>query len=134
VHQYPAEAFSEVLDPEKNNNELRRLLNEFQQAGNLRDFGKDNTNALTEELKNKGMRLALWVLGGQDGSGDRETQWAKYILTYKEHTGEYEIQTIYDYYRKLKSSDTQGNFGTVFRWTYANKQKGKSIQLKSRII
>lgn len=48
VHEYSADAFVQVLDP--SNQELRRLLNAFQSAGNKRDMNPSDIRALTNEL------------------------------------------------------------------------------------
>jgi len=132
VHQYKAESFSQVLDP--TNAKLRGLLLEFQAKGNLRDFGEKNEIELTKELEPYVDKLALWVFGGKYGDGNPTTQWADYFITYKNDTDEYSIHTILDYYTALKSKGVQGHFGTIFSWTYASKQRGKSIQLKTTII
>lgn len=132
VHQYKADKFADVLD--KKNMKLRELLNTFQINGNLKKFSQENKDALTEELNQYTKKLALWVFGGVGGEGDPNTHWAKYLLTYKNDSGEYSIHTIEEYYQILLNNNIKGQFGTVFSWTYASGQKGKSIQLKSKIL
>ena len=131
-HQYSYEAFSKALDPTNAN--LKNLLSEFQKCGNLRDFGEANSNALTQALRNYNEKLAMWVLGGVYGEGNPETQWAKYLLAYNNADGTFNIHTIEEYYQKLKDAGITGHFGTVFSWTFASGQKGKSIQLKCKVI
>ena len=131
VHQYNADSFSDVLD--KNNSNLRKLLNEFQKYGNLRDFGIENGKLLSKELKPYLMKLTTWVLGGHGGSGTPK-QKANYILTYSNNTSISSIQKIEDYCQKLLTDVKEGHFGTPFSWTYPSKRKGKDIQLKCKIL
>ena len=131
VHQYSADAFADVLD--KDNAELRALLNIFQEKGNRRDMGEDNIERLTELLKPLSKSLAFWALGGEGGAGEPETQWAKYILTYDNNDGTVSIHTLEDYYNLLISNGLNGMFGTPFGWTYQGK-RGTNIQLKCKII
>lgn len=132
VHQYSAQTFSNVLAPKNQN--LAKLLHEFQICGNLRDFGEDNSQKLTNALKPYKENLAFWAFGGIGGSGDSNIQWANYLLTYINNSDNVKIYTIKDYYNKLVTNNVKGHFGTVFTWTYASKQRGKSIQLKSKIL
>lgn len=132
VHQYNANTFADVLD--KDNDQLRRLLLYFQKCGNLRDFGEENREALTKELKPYVEKLSLWVLGGQGGDGDPETQNAEYILTYDNNNGSALITRIEAYYRHLVEGGIIGHFGTPFSWTYPSKRRGQDIQLKCKII
>ena len=132
VHQYNADAFADVLD--KENISLRRLLNYFQAAGNLRDFGEDNQEKLTEELSPYVEKLSMWALGGQGGDGNPETQNADFILTYDNNSGSSSIQRIQQYVHHLVDAGVEGHFGTPFSWTYPSKRKGKDIQLKCKIL
>ena len=132
VHQYNADSFAAVLD--KNNSNLKQLLNKFQTVGNLRDFGEENINLLTKELKPYKIKLLRWVLGGHGGSGNPQTQNANYILTYNNQTNSTSIYTLNDYCKKLSSTNTSGHFGTPFSWTYPSKRKSKDIQLKCKIL
>jgi hypothetical protein len=132
VHQYNADKFADVLD--KDNAHLRTLLKEFQECGNVRDFGEKNNNELTKILKPYVEKLSLWALGGQGGDGNPETQNAEFILTYDNRDGSSSIQRVENYCHHLIESGIRGQFGTPFSWTYPSKRKGKDIQLKCKII
>lgn len=132
VHQYSANSFSEILDP--NNLKLKHLLEQFQRTPSLRDFGKENENALTKEISTYNDKLSKWVLGGIDGYGNCSVQWATHILTYDNNTNRISFHSIDDYIDILKKHHVSGHFGTLFTWTYASKQRGKSIQLKCKIV
>lgn len=131
VHEYSADQFSLVLDPQNHN--LRNLLNLFQEAGSLKDFGYDNCNKLTKELEPYLRKLTLWVLGGHGGEGNPDTQYANYILTYDNNDDSIAIHNINDYCTKLLASKS-GHFGTPFSWTYPSKKRGKKIQLKCKLL
>ena len=131
VHQYSADTFTNVLNPK--DRELRRLLNEFQVNGNLKNFGVENSTALKNSLSPYLEKLSLWVLGGFGGDGN-EQQCASYILTYDNQTNSFKIHTTVEYYHHLLNSGVNGHFGTLFKWTFASGQRGKSIQLKVKII
>lgn len=131
IHQYTADAFADVLD--KNNTELRKLLNLFQEKGNQKDMGDENKLRLTELMRPHVRTLAYWALGGVGGLGDSEKQWAKYILVYDNNDNSVSIHTVDDYYNLLTSNNVKGMFGTVFGWTYQGK-RGTNIQLKCKII
>jgi len=131
-HQYSYESFSKVLNP--SDITLNNLLLEFQKCGNLRDFGQKNIDAFTNALSSYRERLAMWVLGGIYGEGNPDTQWAKYLLAYDNADGSFYIHTIEEYYKKLIDEGVKGHFGTVFTWTFASGAKGKSIQLKGKVI
>lgn len=132
VHQYTADSFANVLNPE--DEELRLLLNGFQQYGNLRDFGEENCARLTEALRPYRHKLAKWVLGGIFGDGDQDKQWATHILTYDNNDSSVSIHTIQEYVHLLDEANVQGHFGTYFNWTYPSKRRGQSIQLKCKIL
>jgi hypothetical protein len=131
VHQYTATAFADVLD--KDNVDLRVLLEDFQTAGSVEAFGIEQTKRLTNTLAPYIEKLARWVLGGVGGSGDPDTQWAKYILTYDNNDGVASIHKLSEYCQKILS-DCNGQFGTPFSWTYPSKRRGESIQLKCKIL
>ena len=88
---------------------------------------------MTEELAPYIDKLSLWVLGGQGGDGNPETQCADYILTYDNNDSSASIHRIQQYCEKIASS-TSGSFGTPFSWTYPSKRRGESIQLKCKIL
>ena len=132
IHQYNANAFADVLD--KDNPNLRRLLTYFQDCGNLRDFGEENSIKLTNLLSPYIKKLSLWALGGHGGDGNPEIQNADYILTYDNNDGSSSIKSIEKYYEHLTTEGITGNFGPPFSWTYPSKRKGKDIQLKCKII
>lgn len=132
VHQYTADTFADVLD--KDNPQLRRLLNYFQQCGSLSSFGEENCIELTETLQPYVEKLSLWVLGGEGGDGDPDTQCADYILTYDNNDGSSSIHRIQQYYEQLLNAGISGSFGTLFSWTYPSKRRGESIQLKCKIL
>lgn len=130
VHQYNADAFADVLNAE--DNELRRLLREFQVQGNLRDFGEEKIGLLTHALKPYLKKLVKWVLGGFGGKNKNELQLANYILL-SDDSNIY-FHTIDEYTNELLKPENIVHFGTPFSWTYASGRKGKDIQLKCKII
>lgn len=132
VHQYPASKFVEVLDSK--NVRLKELLLDFQKVGGVRAFGKENEAELTKELKPYLEKLALWVFGGFGGDGDATKHFANFFISYSDETNDISIHSIKEYYKLLLSQNIKGQFGTVFSWTFASGQKGKSIQLKTKII
>lgn len=131
VHQYKADDFADTLAPE--NKELRRLLNLFQSNPSLTAFGKKNCVLLTKALEPYKKELAMWVLGGYGGKGTA-TQWAEYIIVYKNDINQISVHSVDDYYDELLKNNAGGHFGTVFSWTYPSKQREKSIQLKCKIL
>lgn len=131
VHEYTANDFADVLN--KDDSELRTLLFGFQKAGSMKKFGKNNCELLEKKIKPYLKKLTFWVLGGIGGSGN-SLQCAKYILTYDNSNDTIRIHTIENYYELLTSNEIHGNFGTPFSWTYPSKKRGKSIQLKCKII
>lgn len=132
VHQYTADSFADVLDP--NNKELRELLLTFQENPSLKDFGKENEQLLTKALQPYNDKLSKWVLAGIGGSGDETTQCATHILTYSENDPLPAFYQIDEYIEKLKSLEIEEHFGTLFTWTYPSKQRGKYIQLKCKVL
>ncbi len=131
VHQYDADAFSSTLAPEDDN--LHQLLLTFQHCGNLRDFGQRNIERLTAAMVPYKKLLALWALGGFGGEGN-DIQCANYILTYNSDMASISIHRITDYYEMLCEKGVNGHFGTIFDWTFPSRRKGKSIQLKTKIL
>lgn len=131
VHQYSADSFADVLNP--NDNNLRHLLNEFQQNPSLSAFGTENCILLEDALAPYQEELAMWVLGGFGGDGS-EQQCANYILTYNNNNGNVSIHETHDYYCNLVAAGVTGHFGTIFSWTYPSGRRGLSIQLKCRIL
>lgn len=130
VHQYNANAFADALNP--NDVNLRKLLNEFQIQGNLRDFGNNNIEALTEALKPYITKLVKWVLGGYGGKNKTQLQLADYLLISDD--SDIYLHTLDDYVNELLKPEYISHFGTPFSWTYASGRKGKDIQLKCKII
>lgn len=132
VHDYTAEQFSQTLNP--SDYELKNLLIDFQNAGSLSSMGEEKCSLLEQHLAPYVDKLALWVLGGIDGIGDPQTQWAEYILTYDNLDNSASIHRITEYYKLLQQKGTTRNFGTPFGWTYPSKKRGQRIQLKCKII
>ncbi len=130
IHQYSADAFADVLD--EKNDYLRSLLREFQKVGNLKDFGKQNYNLLSQELKPYLEKLVRWVLGGYGGKNLAKAQLADYILIYDEN--EVFIYTLDEYTSFLLRPENVSHFGTPFSWTFASGRKGKDIQLKCKTL
>jgi hypothetical protein len=132
VSQFPADTMADAID--STNGDLRRLLNRFQAEGAVSGLTLDEQNELTGILSSLKRRLAIWALGGVYGSGTPKTQWAKWILISRSDApDDFSFWAVDDYADHL-IKNTKGNFGTPFRWTYASGQKGKSIQLKAKII
>lgn len=111
VHQYSADSFAEILDP--NNDFLRDLLNLFQAKGNMKDMGTENVVALTRELQPYLKKLTAWAIGGYNGYGDPETQWAHHVIVLDEATETYGIHTTEDYCENLLNERPK-SFGTPF--------------------
>jgi hypothetical protein len=132
VHQYKASTFIDVLND--TDISLKNLLTSFQENPSLSAFGEEKTIQLTQALEPYLKKLTLWVLAGIGGSGEPEKQWATHLLTYNDESDDFSFYTIDEYYQKLLEQDVKGHFGTFFSWTYASKQRGKSIQLKCKII
>lgn len=128
VHQYSADSFADVLDP--NNNELRRVLNEFQRCGNARDMDPSDAKALAQLIHPHIFKLCMWALGGFGGEGDSEKQWAKYLLIY-DNDNDYSMHSVNEFAKALcENAKEVRAFGTPFSWTYQGK-RGTNIQLKS---
>ena len=132
VHEYSADAFSAVLDPD--NQSLNNLLNMFQKNPSLSGMGPKNCEALKKELSPYIDRLAMWVLGGYGGQITKSWQVASHILLYSNESNDISCYSILEYYKHLLNSGIKGHFGTVFSWTYPSKKRGKAIQLKCKIL
>lgn len=132
VHEYTAEAFSKVLNPE--DEELRELLIEFQSVGGVRSMDPDSASSLEKRLSAYRDKLSKWVLGGIGGEGDPNIQWASHIITVNENTNAYKINSIDDYILEYDAQGVTGQLGTPFQWTYPSGGKGKRIQLKGKMI
>jgi len=130
VHEYSADAFADVLD--ECNENLRRLLKEFQRVSSLSNFGEENASLLTKELKPYLRQLVRWVIGGYGGKYRNINQLANYIVISDEK--ELYIHTLEEYTELLLNPKNEKNFGTPFTWTYQHKKRGKSIKLKCKII
>ena len=131
-HEYSYEDFCDVLNP--NDMKLKLLLKEFQRCGGPTEFGESNAIALENALTPYHNKLNYWVLGGNGGQGNPNTQWARYLLCHSSNTKEISIHTINEYIDILQQNNICGQFGTLFKWTFASGRKGKSIQLKGRVI
>ena len=130
VHEYDCSSFANVLNNE--DARLRELLELFQRAGNLKEFGQENTADLTSALSPYKVKLARWVLGGIGGEGNPDTQWAKYLILKNKNL--IKIHTIDEYIELMEKSGVRGTFGTFFDWTYSSGRKGKTIQLKMKLL
>lgn len=132
VHEYTADTFSSILNPE--DMELKDLLIDFQNAGGIKALGDEKETALSERMKRYADKLAKWVIGGIGGEGDEKTQWAEYIITLDENNNTYSIHTVEEYIDECKVQGVEGQFGTLFKWTYPSGGKGKRIQLKGKML
>lgn len=132
VHEYTADTFARVLNPYDTN--LKRLLHEFQQAGGPNAMGPEKAEEFKECISQYSDMLSRWVIGGVGGEGEEDTQWAQYIITFNENQNSYSIHTVDGYIEECKRQDVKGQFGTLFKWTYPSKGKGKRIQLKGKIL
>lgn len=132
VHEYSAESFTNILD--SNNSNLKLLLENFQATPSLSGFGETNSKALTIELAPYSDKLSQWVLAGIHGYGDKTKHWASHILTYDNNDSTVSFHDINTYIKLLKEKGSSGHFGTLFTWTYPSKKRGKSIQLKCKIL
>lgn len=133
VHQYTADAFADVLD--SSNDRLRELLNEFQRAGSASDMKPGTADALKEELKPYLLDLDRWVFSGRGAAGVRDIQCAQYLVTKAKGSSNVEVHDIDSYcHAQEKLNKGTSGFGTIYQWTYASGQRGKSIQLKAKII
>ena len=88
------------------NEKLRTLLQKFQENGNLRDFGDDNSLALRSELKPHLEKLVKWVIGGYGGKVQNQLQIADYILISDEK--DIFIHTLEEYTQMLLKPEFVG--------------------------
>lgn len=130
IHQYTADTFADVLAP--NNAKLRKLLNDFQYFGNVRDLPPETKNELKNELNPLLHNLSMWVVGGFGAEVKNKSQFAEYIVSYQTTKDCFSVHKVEDYCNSI--STKKGTFGTPFNWTYASKQRGKSIQLKAPVL
>lgn len=130
VHQYTADTFADVLN--ENDVQLRKLLNDFQYYGCLKDLPDGVEDELTIALKPYIKKLVLWAIGGIGGAGNPETQWAQYIVSYQTEKGAFNVHSVEEYCDIICSRSLM--FGTPFGWTFASKSKGKNIQLKAPVV
>ena len=131
VHQYTADTFADVLDP--GNKSLRALLNVFQFYANARDMPEADRVALESALHPLLPRLCKWVLGGFGAESDSPIQYANFLVVYNPCDEYFAVHSVEDYTQMLLKRPALA-FGTPFGWTYASKQRQKSIQLKLPII
>ncbi|WP_028043467.1 MspI family type II restriction endonuclease [Candidatus Stoquefichus massiliensis] len=132
VHQYSAKCFCDILNIR--DDQLVNSIYEFQRVGSIKKFGQQNSDYLSQALIPYNRMLELWVYGGINGYGNPNIQWAKYIITYKNNTDQCEMYSINEYIDIINSQNIKGHFNTIFKWTYASGAKGKSIQLKSKVL
>ena len=131
VHQYTADVFADVLDP--SNTALRTLLKVFQFCGNAQDMPDGDRVALEKQLQPHLRKLCKWVLGGFGMACKSPIQCANYLVVYNPSDEYFAAHSVNDYTTLLLDRKPLA-FGTPFAWTYASKQRGKSIQLKVPII
>lgn len=133
VHQYSADSFASVLDP--TNKRLRELLNEFQTAGSAKAMRDGTADELKSELAPYLHKLDKWVFSGYGPKDSTEIQCAQYLVTKSKGKMDIRVHEI-DLYCKILEENNNGRhgFGTIFSWTYASGQRGKSIQLKAKIV
>ncbi len=131
VHEYTADAFSKVLNPE--DQELNILLHEFQSVGGVRAMDSARADALKNRLTVYKDKLSRWVLAGIGGEGDPKIQWATHIITVNENTNNYKIRSIDEYIYECNNHGINGQLGTPFQWTYPSGGHGKRIQLKMQV-
>lgn len=129
VHQYDADTFADVLD--KDNAQLRELLQYFQKCGSPKALGCEKEKKLTKALAPYVEKLSLWVLGGKGGGGNPE-QIAEFILTYNNNDNSSTINTVENYYKHLIDGGVDGQLGTPFKWTHNHKEH--DIRLQCKII
>ncbi len=131
VHEYTAEAFSRVLNPD--DAELKGLLIEFQSVGGVRSMDAVSADKLRSRLVAYNDKLTKWALAGIGGEGNPSVQWASHIISVNDKTNSYCIESIDEYITRCRSQGIKGQFGTFFQWTYPSGGLGKRIQLKTYI-
>lgn len=131
VGQHKADDICKAVDPW--NYKLRALLNKFQVKGTLSGLNKAEEKELESLLAPKLFEFCCFILGGINGPGNPDTQWAKYIFIAKDDVGkEIEMFKLEDYVKKLLSKSA-AHYGTPFYWTFASGNRGKNIQFKVKI-
>lgn len=130
VHQYSADVFADVLDP--NNESLRKLLNDFQYYGNAKDLPDGVAISLKTTLCPYLRKLTLWAIGGIGLETDNPIHYAQYVVSYQTTKEKFSVYSVENYCDILLQRE--GAFGTPFYWTYASKHRGKCIQLKAPLL
>lgn len=131
AHEYTAEQFIDTLQIKEES--LASAIIEFQSCGSIERMQKSSIETMGRRMAAYNDLLNRWVLGGNGGSGDPNTQWAKYLVTYNDATSEIAINSIDEYIDDVEKRGYSGNFGTMFKWTYPSGGLGKKIQLKMRV-
>lgn len=133
IHEYPADTFADVLDPA--NDSLRAALRAFQRAGSMRNMTPLERETLTRELKPYLFQLDRWVFGGHGDPALTPVQCADYLIVHDKNSHRVAVHRTEEYCRLLERNNKgTAGFGSVFGWTYPSKKRGKSIQLKGKII
>lgn len=130
AHQYNADSFIKTLNIKEES--LKEHIRLFQQLGSekkMREKDESLIETFTNELKPYLIRLCEWVLSGKYGEYTSDDQIAQYIFCFNKDSYTMKIFSINEYIQKMLD-DSHGQFGTPFKWTYASKSLGKSIQLK----
>lgn len=130
-HEFSADAISDVLN--KDDDELRELLNEFQKCSNVKNMNPTHVTHLKSLLNKYNRRLVYWVIGGYYSPFlvNEEKQCAQYILLFDNNeNGDVHIHSTSDYCEYLLNKERPKTFGTPLSWTFQSKSKGKKIQLK----
>jgi hypothetical protein len=130
VHEYTAEQFIDVL--KITDSSLKVALLTFQKIGNVRDLPVEAKNILEDKMQNYNEALVKWAYAGIGGGGNPNIHEAKYFVVFKENSFEMETWRLNEYINRIMK--VKGQFGTPFRWTYPSKKRGKSIQLKGKIL
>ena len=126
VHEYSTESFSNVLN--KNNKNLKLLLDNFQANPSLKGFIDENLKALTEELSPYSDKLPQWVLAGINVYGDNDRHWASHILTYDNNDSSISFHDIDTYIDLLKKSGNNGHFGETLGSAMLQLQNLEKVQ------
>lgn len=133
VHEYPADTFADVLDSV--NDSLRAALRVFQRAGSMRNMTQQERETLTRELKPYLFQLDRWVFGGHGDPALTPVQCADYLIVHDKNSHRVAVHRTEEYCRLLERNNKgTAGFGSVFGWTYPSKKRGKSIQLKGKIV
>lgn len=131
IHQYSYEDFISALNIQEE--PLKLALVAFQKHGGLNALKMHDPMALDTlesfiHLYNA--ELVKWAFFGIGGEG-MDIQIADYLVTLNETTNSFSIHSRDQYIQK--QLQVKGQFNTPFKWTYASKSKGKSIQLKGKV-